>query len=482
VSATRFEASLAELRDALFPLGEDAWAVGGGVRDALLGRPVADVDVAIAHDAQAAATALARSRGAQRFSLSREFGSWRVHGGRLPFDVDITPIQGESLDEDLGRRDFTVNAIAAPVIGGPIVDPLGGIRDLKGRRMRLVSSSALSADPVRLLRLARQAHQLGFWIDEEAMSRAREDASSLWSAPGERLRDELGRILRLDAAAEAIVALDRLGVLGALVPELEQGRGLEQSPYHHRDVLGHTLEVIEGVATLNANPELVFRSRSDAVARVLAEPLADDLTHGQALLLVAIMHDAAKPATRAVQPDGRVTFMRHDIEGAELADRLCRSLKTSNRLREFVVHCVRWHLPLGFLVHHQPLSLRRMFRYLKLTAPYEVDIIVLSAADRLATQGPRVRQNQIDRHLDVARQMLAADLELKSRDLRPLIPGDELAAHLGRDPGPWLGDVLDALEEEQAVGAISTPDGAVTFAERWLGGGVPERRLFPSRH
>lgn len=481
MSAARPDAALVELREALFPLGEGAWAVGGGVRDALLGRPVADVDVAVAHDARAAATALARARGATRFSLSSEFGSWRVHGGRLPFDVDITPLQGGTLEEDLGRRDFTVNAIAAPVAGGAIVDPLGGTRDLQGRRMRLASGSALSADPVRLLRMARQAHQLGFWIDEEAASRARDDAGLLWNAPGERLRDELGRILRLDTAAEAITTLDRLGVLGALVPELESARGMGQSPYHHKDVLGHTLEVVDNVASLTSDPEPVFRSASERVSEVLGEPLADDLTHGQALLLVAILHDAAKPATRAVQPDGRVTFMQHDIQGADLADDLCRSLKTSNKLREFVVQCVRWHLPLGFLVHHQPLSLRRMFRYLKLTAPYEVEIIVLSAADRLATRGPRVRQNQIDRHLDVARQMLGAHFELSDRALRPVIAGDELARAVGRDPGPWLGEVLDALEEEHAVGAVTRRDGAIVFAERWIAGGVAERRLFPPR-
>ena len=479
MSTARPDAALAEVRDALFPLGEGAWAVGGGVRDALLGRPVADVDVAIDRDASAAASALARARGASRFRLSSEFGSWRVHGGRLPFDVDITPFQGGSLEEDLGRRDFTVNAIAAPVVGGPIVDPLGGTRDLQGRRMRLVSDSALSADPVRLLRLARQAHQLGFWIDEEASSRARQDAGLVWSAPGERVRDELGRILRLDSAAEAITTLDRLGVLTALVPELEDARGMEQSPYHHKDVLGHTLEVVENVAALSADPAPVFRGQAAAVSEVLDADLADGLTHGQALLLVAVLHDAAKPATRAVQPDGRVTFMGHDVEGAQVADTLCRSLRTSTRLREFVVHCVRWHLPLGFLIHHQPLSLRRMYRYLELTAPYEVEIIVLSAADRLATQGPRVRRNQIDRHLDIARQMLGAHLTLRDRDRAPLVAGDDLAAAVGREPGPWLGEVLTALGEERAVGAVRDRDGAVAFAERWLAGDVPERRLFP---
>ena len=150
----------------LAPLGDGAWAVGGGVRDALLGRPVADLDVAVAGDAAAAAAALCRAHGGTRFRLSRAFGAWRVQGGDLPFQVDITPLQGADLAEDLGRRDLTVNALALPIQGGgDVIDQHGGLADLAAARLRLVGATSLRDDPVRLLRLARLSVQIGFTVD-----------------------------------------------------------------------------------------------------------------------------------------------------------------------------------------------------------------------------------------------------------------------------------------------------------------------------
>ena len=165
------EPALRALVAPLAPLGERAWAVGGGVRDALLGRGVADLDVAVDGDAGAAARALARPAGATPFRLSRAFGAWRVQGGDLPFAVDLTPLQGGTLDEDLARRDLTVNALAVPADGGAaLIDRHGGLADLRARRLRLVRPSALADDPVRLLRVARLAEELGFAVDPETIA------------------------------------------------------------------------------------------------------------------------------------------------------------------------------------------------------------------------------------------------------------------------------------------------------------------------
>ena len=450
-------------------LGRPAWAVGGGVRDALLGRPVADLDLAVEGDAAPAAAQLARAHGAGRFRLSRGFGAWRVQGGDLGMTVDITPVQGAGIADDLERRDLTVNALAVPLDApDEVIDLHGGLDDLAGRRLRLVSPGALRDDPVRLLRTARLAEQLGFAIAPETVSRAREDAPTVWSTAGERLADELGRIAALPAPHRAFSRMDELGVLGALVPQLEESRGLEQSPYHHKDVLGHTLEVVEHVAVISADPEPVFRSRAPRVAAALAEPLADELTRGQALVLGALLHDMAKPATRGVTPEGRITFFGHDRLGAEMADDLLRRLRVSTRLREQVVRLVRLHLPLGFLVHRTPLSLRQIDRYLRGTAPAEIEVIVLSVADRLATRGPRTTESSIARHLALAREMMDAHLALVDRGpARPLVAGDELAEVLGRPPGPWLSQLLDALREEQLVGAVRSRPQALAFARRW---------------
>ncbi len=461
--------SLAELRAPLEAVGDSAWIVGGGLRDALLGRPVADVDVAIAGDPGAAAARLARAHRAHRFPLSEEFGAWRLSGGTLPVQVDITPLQGGTLAADLALRDLTVNAMALPVAGPAVlIDPHGGRADLDARRLRAVRSAAFAADPVRILRTARLAEQLGFEIDSQTAGWAAAATPALWSKAPERLRDELYRMMGLPRAWRAFEVLDGLGGLAALVPELEGARGLAQSEYHHKDVLGHVLEVVEHCCALREDPAAVFRGDGPAVAEVLAEPLADGLTRGQLLALSGLLHDMAKPATRGELPNGRVTFLGHDRLGAQMADALALRLRTATRVREIVVMCVAEHLQLGFLVHRQPLALRRIDDYLRRTRLAPVEMILLSVADRLATRGPRAHEIQITRHLELARSVMHAHLQLRAREpITSPIPGDVLAAQLGRVPGPWLGEVLAEIRAAQLAGPIS-PQRALRVAERWL--------------
>ncbi len=452
----------------LAPLGTDGWIVGGGLRDALLGRPVADVDLAVPADAKHLADRLAKAHRAMRFPLSDAYGAWRVHGGGLPFTVDLTPLQGGSLQEDLARRDLTVNALALPLAGGELIDHHNGLGDLQARSLRIVGPTVLRDDPVRLVRLARLACQLGFDIESQTRRRARMDAGELTRSAPERVADELRRIARLPDAWRGIEALDDLGVLGVIVPELEEGRGLEQTPYHHKDVLDHTLEVVRHVCTIRADPGEIFRGAGPQLAADLAEPLADELTRGDALVFAALFHDMAKAETYAVTPDGRATFFGHDRRGAELVDTWCRHYRTATRFRTLMGLCVRRHLALGFMVHRQPLSLRQIDRYLRATAPAEVELMVLSVADRLATDGPRTTPPQIQRHLEVARQVAGWYVTLAERGpVRPLVNGAELAELFARPPGRWTAELLDALREEQVVGMVRTREQAERFAHAW---------------
>lgn len=454
----------------LAPLTAPAWVVGGGLRDALLGRPVADLDVITQGDPETEARALSRAHGASRFPLSREFGAWRLTGGDLPCQVDIMPVLGDGLDDDLSRRDFTVNALALPASGeGPVIDRHGGLRHLEERRMALVGAAALDADPVRVLRLARIADQLGFRIDEAAASAARVAAPRVADSPGERVMEEFSRILTAAEPGRAVRALDSIGGLGAVIPELDDCRGVDQSEYHHLDVLGHTLEVLDHVVAIERDPADVFRGNAEVVGESLAQPLADGLTRGEALRLTALMHDMAKAATRGVMDSGRVTFIGHDRMGADMADAWCRRMRTSNHLREFVVRGVRLHLVLGFMVHRQPLTLAQYDRYLRRVAPDPVESLVLAVADRLATNGPRTTPMQITRHLALVRDMMDAHVRISAMEpIRPPLDGAALADLLDRRPGPWLAEVLVATREEQLMGRVHDAASAEAFARRWV--------------
>jgi poly(A) polymerase len=198
---------------------------------------------------------------------------------------------------------------------------------------------------------------------------------------------------------------------------------------------------------------------------LLEEPLADQLTRGQALRWGALLHDAAKPLTRAVRPDGRVTFIGHDVRGAELARELLGRLRTSERLRAHVAALVRNHLRAGFLVHEpQPLARRTVFDYLRASSPVEVDVTLLSVADRMATRGDRAAES-IDAHLRVAGGLLNDALRWRAHGPpAPLLRGDELARALGIRRGPELGALLEELTAAQYAGEVHTREQALAYA------------------
>ncbi len=272
------------------------------------------------------------------------------------------------------------------------------------------------------------------WSQSQRRSQAaRAQAPRLEQISPERVFLELQRIV---ASAQALRGLELMSALGAtcvVFPELEALRGVEQSRFHHRDVYGHTLEVFERTIELtggrsDSEPIVALGEEQCApVLELLAEPLADGMTRGQALRWAALLHDAAKPETRSVRVlDRRVTFFGHDVQGAELARDVLGRLHASTRLREHVAALVRHHLRLGFLVHEpQPLARGAVYDYLHACEPVEVDVTLLSVCDRLATRGAKAEQ-AIAAHVDLARRMLDDALEWhRAGPPKPLLRGDQ---------------------------------------------------------
>ncbi|HEY1451339.1 MAG TPA: HD domain-containing protein [Solirubrobacteraceae bacterium] len=469
---------------------QQAWLVGGAIRDRELGHATADVDIVVDGDPEAAARAIAVAAGrAACFALSEEFGAWRVSARDSTWQVDVEALRGGSLQADLALRDFTVNAIAEPIVGGPPIDPLGGLEDLAAGRLRMAGPGAFAEDPLRVLRLVRVAVELGLEAEPDTLAAARAQTGALTRCSPERVFVELKRIIAAEQALRGLRLLSELGAMAVVLPELEALRGVEQNRFHHADVHGHTLEVLErtieldafaagvsarssGGSAIHADGEgeqarldAVLGKQREAVGAFLSEPLADGLTRAEALRWGALLHDAAKPLTRGKRPaDGRVTFIGHDERGAALAREVLGRLRTSERLRAHVAALVRHHLRLGFLVHEpQPLARRTVFSYLQATSPVEVDVTLLSIADRLATRGDRA-QEAIEAHLHLAKGMLGDALSWHEHGPgQPLLRGDELGAQLGIGPGPRIGELLGELAEAQYAGEIATREQALAY-------------------
>jgi putative nucleotidyltransferase with HDIG domain len=461
--------ALAIAREAL--AGTSAWLVGGAVRDRLLGRSTTDLDLALAGDVEAAARTLSRAARAAVFPLSEDFGAWRVVARGGAWQADLSPLLGDTIEQDLAQRDFTVNAIAEPLAGGEPVDPTGGQADLAARRLRMVSPAAFAADPLRVLRLPRFACELALAAEPATVAAAAEHAAGLSGVATERVFAELKRIVAAPDPLAGVELMERVGAVDAVLPELAALSGVQQSAYHHLDVYQHTLAVLAETVALQRDPVAILgEEHGTAVAALLAEPLADELTRGTALRFGALLHDIAKPQTRAVGDEGRVSFWHHDAQGAELSRAILARLHASERLRAHVAALARHHLRPGFLVRERPLPPRVEYRYLKACEPVEVDVTLLSVADRLATRGRR-SDVAIAKHLELARELIGPALAWREHGPpAPLVRGDELADALAIERGPRLGSLLAELEEAAYAGELASREDAIARARELLAG------------
>jgi putative nucleotidyltransferase with HDIG domain len=449
--------------EAIAAIEVPAWLVGGALRDRLLGRPTTDYDVAVDGEPRVVARQLADLVSGYRFELSEGFGVWRVLSRDHGWNIDLLPLAGGSIETDLARRDLTVNAIAQRLPEGELIDPFEGVHDLRQRRLRMVSAEAFHEDPLRTLRLARLACELGFSVDGDTAVVAARSAPDLSRVAPERVFTELKQIVVSDRAVSGLELINELGITPVVLPELDALHGVQQSPYHHLDVYQHTVGVLGATIELERDPARLLGAHAEQVSEYMSSELANELTRWQALRFGALLHDIAKPQTRQVTPQGRVTFIGHDAAGGEMAIIVLTRLRASERLATHVAALTRNHLRLGFLVHEMPVSRRSVYRYLRASDPVQVDVTVLSVADRLATRGTG-SEEAIRKHLTLADQLSGDALAWRREPPRAPIRGDRLARELGIEPGPELGRILAELEEASFAGEIASTREAVARA------------------
>lgn len=477
--------------------GQQAYLVGGAVRDMLMGGSTHDLDLALEGDTRQAARRVAQGLGGAFFVLDDERNTARVvrpaeHGAE--YLVDFVDLGGESLESDLFRRDFTVNAIAVDLQAPDrLIDPTGGAKDLREGLLRACSPTSISADPIRVLRGARFATRFRWHIDPGTLALMRQAAELLPSTSIERRRDELFRILETRHPHVGLRLLDSLEALPHVLPELEALKGVRQSPPHLLDAWDHTLAVLQRLALLMTvlgeghDPEKVtdlpismavlrlgrFREK---IAAHLAQNLVPERSLRELLLLAALYHDAAKPATATSDEIGRVHNYGHENEGSRMAERRARALALStaeaDRLRLVVAHHMRIH---NLAQSGQALSRRAVYRFFRDTGQAGVDICLLSLADMLATYGYTLPADAWQAELDACRVLLEAWWEKPEESVRPpaLLNGHDLQSELGLKPGPALGRVLEGLREAQAEGLVSTREAALEWARAQAETGQP---------
>jgi len=487
--------------DALTPLGpvrrclgEGGWRgylVGGALRDLLLGRDTRDIDIAVMGDGIRAAAAVARALGGTPVILDRDHGIGRVvlSGGSAEWQLDFTSIAGD-IFTDLAARDFTLNALALELTGAEaplprLLDPLGGLADIAGKCIRATGKDTFGADPLRRLRGVRLALELGFSIEPQTESWLAADGACLAGVAAERIRDELTKILAQPAPAGFWRYLDRLGLVSAIFPELDAGRGVEQPEEHHWDVYEHSLETAQAVTALLRQGVWHYADDTLLGPAVWNEPLARHFAagvgrrsnHRTLLVLAALLHDIAKPEKHSVEGNGRIRFLEHDKAGAEMAEAVMRRLRFSGRECRAVGLMVRYHMRPTQLGPGDMPTPRAVYRYFRDTGEFGIDVLFLSLADHAAARGPGRIPEEWRRHCGVVAHLVRTRFEDNRRvDPPRLISGHDLMRVLGLPPGPEIGQILEQVREAQASGKLDTADQALAYAATLRRGGADAAR------
>jgi poly(A) polymerase len=465
----RARAVLRAVQSAAGRSGEPA-LVGGAVRDAWLpgtGRPRGtDLDVTVPSGALDLARRVAARLGGAFVPLDPERGAARVLAGETC--LDVTDWRAATLQDDLAARDFTANALAVPLREllrqgrARVIDPTGGLADLRARRLRVHDARVLDEDPLRTLRGARLEAALGLRLTPGTVKAIRSAAAGLAGVSPERVRDELLALFALPHTARALRRLDALGLLGVILPEIEPMRATAQPAPHRFPVLEHSLRAVAGADTLLLGLR-GLRPFGEELAVHLAEELGGGVPRGQVLKLAALLHDVSKPETRRVI-DGRVRFFEHDVIGAERARGIGERLRLPARACGVLERLVRHHLRPGHLAAAGRVTPRARYRFFRDLREDTRDLLLLSLVDAAAVRGESPRA--VWRRATLIRDLLRGWQERQAGgDAPPLLRGEDVMERFGLPPGPAVGGLLERAREAQALGLVTTRDEALAYLD-----------------
>ena len=450
-------------------MGRQVYVVGGALRDLLLGKEAPDLDLAIDHDALGFGARLAVSCDARFVVLDdiEEVGRLIWHGHLL--DLAVFKDHAATIEEDLRKRDFTINAMAMTLPdwlradgSGRIVDPCGGREDMRQKIIRRVSGDeALRDDPLRMLRAFRLQARTGFRLADRFLELACRQRGLLRRSAPERISSELHLIMESSRASQVVGAMLESRILAQVCPEISSGAGVEQPASHHLDVLGHNLAALAAMDEIISQPHHFFPEAAPVLVAYLQSS-----RHQRWLRWAALFHDMAKPQTRAIKK-GRITFYQHDTVGARLFREMANRLRFAKIDRERIALFIGQHMRpfhLCNVMRKGPVSARACLRLAKTIGDDLPGLFLLAMADSLAGKGearpPNMESELAELFGQVHRQMVENIAPLLLAP--PLLNGDDLIA-AGLRPGPLFRTILDDLQQAQVSGEVTDRDAALAW-------------------
>lgn len=452
----------------IVPPKKGLYIVGGCLRDYLLGRYSPDIDITVDGDPQTIAHDLASRLNSRVICLGKApYHTYRVVTPQRIYDV--TAMQGVDIEEDLNRRDFTINAMALGAWNKSILNYSKGLQDIQNKRIRHVSETSFKDDPVRLLRAFRIAAQLDFQIEKKTLVSLGEYVHYITTVAGERVHHEINAILQTSRAEKWFQRMANCGLLFQILPELEPLKGFRPGSHPGLDAFSHslcTLYHMESLISLEKESTPVYR-------RFLASKVD---SRPEDLKLAALLHDIGQPASRHEAIDDSVQFLDHDNIGADMVAGIANRLKFSHQRKNYLTLMIGYHMrPMHLFRAHKTgtLTQRDIIRFFLASKGITQDILLLSIAHQCAKKDTSIVEfSEFEQFAALLSQRYEKEFK-PSTQLPGLINGHDLRQKLNLSPSPLFKRILSRVRERQLVGEVTSRKEALALAAKMAGQSSP---------
>lgn len=438
----------------------EIYLVGGALRDFYLGKENVDKDLIVdKFNAEKFARGLAESMEATFIPLDEENKIYRLILKDKINCIDVASLMGATIAEDLKRRDLTINSIALNLKTSEIIDVTGGIADLKSKKIRHISEQNFVDDPLRLLRVYRFQAMLGFEVDEDLVKIIKKHASKIRKPAIERINYELLKLFSGDFSANALIEMDKTGLLKEILPISEELKKVPPNLHHHLDLFSHSIEVVRQIQN-------VYEKSSPEMQKHLQKIDFGGATRLAHLKLAGLLHDIGKPSTWTIEEEtGKHRFIKHDDIGSKMGAKLLKTAKFSKKQIDYVCKMIKFHIYPSHVISSPEISDKIYMRFIRKMENEVIDVITLAMADRLSARGIEITDEIVEKNISNLQLLLNFYLNVKEslKPLPKLLSGEEIMELFNLQPSKELGNIIKSLQEAQLSGDIKTKPEAIEF-------------------
>lgn len=436
------------------------YLVGGVVRDVILNRENHDKDIiVIDEEAKSFAQRFAKKHNGTCVTLDEINNIYRVCMPDKINYVDITNPINNSLEDDIKRRDLTINAVAINLNSGEYLDLVGGLEDIKNGVIRAISEVNFVDDPLRILRTYRFAATLGFEIETKTKEIIAQHIDLVLNPAVERRNVELIKLFGGENADTVLLEMDKIGLIEKLFTSMTDVKKVPPNSHHHLDLFHHSVETVKQIQS-------IYENSSNEIKEHLEKIDFGGDTRLAHLKFAGFLHDIGKFSTWTIEGD-RHRFIGHDEVGANMAKKLLKSNKFSKKQIDYISFIIRHHIYPSSVVSAPELNDKIYMRYIRKTEDNAIDLITIAKADRLSAQGSAITKEMTETNINALNKLQEFYIRIKPT-LKPvpkLLDGTEIMDILDIRPSKELGNIIKELHQAQLDGVVTTKDEAIEFIQ-----------------